>query len=871
IIIDKNMNIIGESQSGTIINGQQTGNSIFTIASGVTVTITNLTLTNATTIDGGAINNDHGTLTVRNITFTNNTANEYGGAIFNNVGNLTVENSTFTGNTALNGGAIYNEGILDIDSSNFSGNTATASGTGTGGGAIYNDGAILNINKSEFTGNAATGNAGGAIYSYSGTTITVSNSKFTENTSKAGGGAIRNNGSGTTLTVSNSKFTRNHAEYGGAICNSGIANITNSNFTDNNVTNAGGAICNDQGTLNVNNSTFTNNKAQEKGGVLYNYLTGNSNNTIRNSTFTGNTATNYGGVIYNIDSSLIVNNSTFTDNNADDEGGVIYDLSGGSLTVENSTFIGNTANYGGAISAGGGLTVENSTFTNNTANGYGGAISAGGSSTVENSTFTNNTANGYGGAIFNAGSLTVENCTFIGNIAYEGGAISNWNRLMVGNSTFTGNIATDGFGGAINNWAMTSVSFCRIVNNGSFDMLNNNGILDARYNWWGSNDNPSKHVSSGVDVSPWLILTVTVDNSPILVGGKSTVTADLQHDSDGTYHNPANEGHVPDGTPITFNLPNTSLGSLNTISTTLTNGTATTKFTAANSGNENVTATIDNQLESTLIIINKLNTTITVGNITIQDGQRTNINATLKDEKGNPLKGQDVTFIVNGTTQKETTNSAGIATFKYTPSSAGNYTVTANYNGSVNYLDCVGNGLLVVDPACYLYVNVTMSSGNLYFGDEFVVKYKLSNIGPNSASNVKLRFKIPEGLEFIKASADTGKCTYDLTTRTITWILDTVPVGDPYLNITLKALSTGDYTITPTINTRTYNKNTNTLTALKLNIQTPNNNNSNGKNTTNTVNAATQTINMQHTGAPLAGLVLAILAIFSGMLPRRKQ
>ena len=44
------MTIIGENQKNTIIDGQQSGNSIFTIASGVNVTIINLTLTNGMTL-----------------------------------------------------------------------------------------------------------------------------------------------------------------------------------------------------------------------------------------------------------------------------------------------------------------------------------------------------------------------------------------------------------------------------------------------------------------------------------------------------------------------------------------------------------------------------------------------------------------------------------------------------------------------------------------------------------------------------------------------------------------------------------------------------------------------------------------------------
>ena len=73
IQINTNMTIIGENQQNTIINGQQSGHSIFTIASGVNLTIINLTLTNGTSNNGGAIAND-GNLNVYNSTFTYNNA-----------------------------------------------------------------------------------------------------------------------------------------------------------------------------------------------------------------------------------------------------------------------------------------------------------------------------------------------------------------------------------------------------------------------------------------------------------------------------------------------------------------------------------------------------------------------------------------------------------------------------------------------------------------------------------------------------------------------------------------------------------------------------------------------------------------------------
>ena len=75
------MNIIGQNESDVIINGTGT-NWIFAINSGVTLNLSDLTLTNGTAEDnsyGGAIYNQ-GTSIITNCTFTNNNAT-YGGAI----------------------------------------------------------------------------------------------------------------------------------------------------------------------------------------------------------------------------------------------------------------------------------------------------------------------------------------------------------------------------------------------------------------------------------------------------------------------------------------------------------------------------------------------------------------------------------------------------------------------------------------------------------------------------------------------------------------------------------------------------------------------------------------------------------------------
>ncbi|MGA2352556.1 MAG: choice-of-anchor Q domain-containing protein [Terracidiphilus sp.] len=131
----------------------------------------------------------------------------------------------------------------------------------------------------------------------------------------------------------------------------------------------------------------------------------------------------------------------------------------GTLTVQNSTFAGNSSSggAGGAIASFGPLTVQNSTFTGNSnlGGGGGGAIYSYGQLTVQNSTFAWNTATcnstcDGGGAIDSHSTLTVQNSTFTRNIASAGGAIASYGPLTVQNSTFTSNGAQNShLGGGI--------------------------------------------------------------------------------------------------------------------------------------------------------------------------------------------------------------------------------------------------------------------------------------------------------------------------------------------------------------------------------------------------------------------------------------
>src|SRR6266508_2417511 len=186
--------------------------------------------------------------------------------------------------------------------------------------------------------------------------------------------------------------------------------------------------------------------------------------TIKSLIIRNGKATNGGG-IYNNGGTLKVTDSLFTANSAisnpyvvgNGEGGAIY--SQGILTLTNTTFDGNTASRGGALSCMGGIiAVTDSTYVSNNAlsdvGGDGGAIYENCHLTILNSTFAANTAAHYGGAILSDNDINpveVTNSTFYGNTALSGsgGAIANYGGLVIRNSTFSNNNASNG--GAIRN------------------------------------------------------------------------------------------------------------------------------------------------------------------------------------------------------------------------------------------------------------------------------------------------------------------------------------------------------------------------------------------------------------------------------------
>ncbi len=206
---------------------------------------------------------------------------------------------------------------------------------------------------------------------------------------------------------------------------------------------------------------------------------------LTGATFSGcavnpmNGYTGHGGAIETYGGTLSVADTDFVGNSANGSGaaGGAMALMYSTNTITGGTFSGNTAYFGGAVQQNGGtMTVTGALFSSNKTSGEttpsyptgngGGAIELhqGAAATITGCTFTENSANS-GGAFFNdtfnntVCTTEISGSTFSGNtVDYQGGAIYNYAVLSIADSVFSGNrvIETESntytsFGGAVAN------------------------------------------------------------------------------------------------------------------------------------------------------------------------------------------------------------------------------------------------------------------------------------------------------------------------------------------------------------------------------------------------------------------------------------
>ncbi|GAB4377245.1 MAG: hypothetical protein Kow00121_26120 [Elainellaceae cyanobacterium] len=297
----KNLNFVnGRATTGANISEKEGG--AIKVRDYSVLTVENSTFRNNSAGRGGAVRIGYGGgLTVRNSTFDGNngtSANDsfsagaiatFGAGGPTGAGKLVIEGSTFTNNKGVNGGAVYNLlGPVTIKNSVFRNNESRKEG-----GAVFTDGASgsekdtvggkITIEGSRFEGNKAVA-GGGALYlwTYRADQVLIQDSTVIGNSVTRGG--PNNLGRGGGIEFAGSSLT---------IKDSTIANNTSP------VQGGGLWVNNNTASVNIVNATVSGNRAlQDAGGGMFLNVWDGRPVTITNTTIANNFAGRDAGAIW---------------------------------------------------------------------------------------------------------------------------------------------------------------------------------------------------------------------------------------------------------------------------------------------------------------------------------------------------------------------------------------------------------------------------------------------------------------------------------------------------------------------------------------------------------------------------------------------
>ena len=212
-------------------------------------------------------------------TFDSETTSASGGALTLDQDNAnTISGSTFKNNTAaVKGGAVVIKKDTVITNSTFDFNRQTSTAKDTAGGAVFINGAKVEISgNSKFNQNK--GFLGGAVNVRGGSTLSIKDSVFSGNTANGFGGAISDyeDKEGAVknelISISGTRFENNRDSQGGGalhLVNTKAIDITDSEFSSNFSAGKGGAIQLENGSqLAVTNTVFNGNSTNSWGGAI---------------------------------------------------------------------------------------------------------------------------------------------------------------------------------------------------------------------------------------------------------------------------------------------------------------------------------------------------------------------------------------------------------------------------------------------------------------------------------------------------------------------------------------------------------------------------------------------------------------------------
>ncbi|HEX2670338.1 MAG TPA: hypothetical protein VHM25_05670, partial [Polyangiaceae bacterium] len=357
---------------------------------------------------------------------------------------------------------VTTHGTATLDRLTVTGGNADQEGTADENGGGILAGGPLKLIDVTVSGNRAVANGAGVFVAFD---LTVTGGAFEHNLADGKGGAIWLK-SPLKATIHGSHFEGNHAPEGGGIQASAPGvEVVDASFTACEATDRGGALSSDEiSTVLIGRSTFDENGASEGGAI---FALGPLSLT---STRFSNTQSTFGAAVVS-NSTLVVDGGEFSDN----QGAIAIADRGSSCSgiVKNSSF---TRNHGatiaGAIQVNGcRLSVSHSSFDSNSGL-TGGAIdfedfiAPGHWLSVETSTFTGNTCQSGGAAIYNwGGDAELSKLLFSKNSG--GSAVYAWQSPSVAiiQSRFLDNEGSEDVAGALtlssSNGAITDSEFAR--------------------------------------------------------------------------------------------------------------------------------------------------------------------------------------------------------------------------------------------------------------------------------------------------------------------------------------------------------------------------------------------------------------------------
>ena len=390
----------------------------------------------------------------------------YGGAIYNNGGVLELDAAVVRDSVAFcDGGGLISAGPLVLRNGTLIQNNI--SGCSGGGVAGFYAGSVT-VDNTVFNANSAPSGSGGGFYLHGTTTATMTASQVLNNIARLEGGGVFLHGPDANLSIANTTISGNvvAAGSGGGIANGRLDNISIPLVLG--------------GTLALNNVSVVGNRiTAPAGGSGYGGgISTASPTTIVASAITDNQIVGGGGgagihasTAVNLTSSQILRNQA-----SSGIGGGLNGNGFGALTVTNTTFSTNSASFGGAVCVffPRDVTFTNSSVTSNFGNQGGGVYAALTDTSrlvFDNTVIQQNSATDSGGGLFVfGGTTTVRNNTRVLNnvatvrgggiaVAYAGSPASftMTGGTIDGNSS-NGLLASSGGGGGLVNFDILAAS-----------------------------------------------------------------------------------------------------------------------------------------------------------------------------------------------------------------------------------------------------------------------------------------------------------------------------------------------------------------------------------------------------------------------------